>query len=431
MKKTFIFLIIIFFALSFINSQVNQLPQSVDDLAAEWVNNDYGIQFVLYKNFTYVFKYQGKVSKGQWGYQNAKLCFKDNVYGNITCYKVTSFNNKTITLLSSNGVALTYYRIGSNSNKSYSSEYNKKVINLNNGKILAQKNGYKFTEKHFNALLKFLEFIVGEKITESEKTLLLKSEINGFNRNPYDEISQIEKINTSMQALYRINDPIKIGYSRAELFKQLYFAFSKVNKDKQPAFSIIMNKYLKMIVYDKKTGLALTQKDVDGYINYLMFMEYLKGGNSNFSYELRKSIENELSNKFISMSLEQKKIISSGSILWALIESNWKKFTPSQRLQYIRQFRNKLYGNNSPNYQKYFQQGYELGKQKGEQIINNILKSKHSSSKGVSLLQKQREFQAKQNMMRMMYNTNLQTHATSLNIIENIGGTGNYWEVKY
>ncbi len=431
MKKTFIFLIIIFFISSFINSQVKQLPKSVDDLSAEWVNNNYGIQFVLYKNFNYVFKYQGRVSKGQWGYQNSNLCFKDNVYGNLTCYKVTSFNYNTITLLSSNGVAVTYYRIGANSNRSNSLKYNKKVINLNKGKILAQKNGYKFTEEHFNVLVRFLEFIVGEKITESDKNLLLKGEINGFNRNPYDEISQIEKINTSMQALYRINDPIKIGYSRSELFKQLYFAFNKVSKDKQPAFSRIMNKYLKMIVYDNKTGLALTQKDVDGYINYLMFVEYLKGGNSNFSYELRKSIENELSSKFISMSLEQKKIISSGSILWALIESNWKKFTPSQRLQYIRQFRNKLYGNYSSNYQKYVQEGYELGKQQGQEIINNILKSRHSSSKRMSLLQKQREFQARQNMMRMMYNTNLQTHATSLNIIENIGGTGNYWEVKY
>jgi len=37
--------------------------------------------------------------------------------------------------------------------------------------------------------------------------------------------------------------------------------------------------------------------------------------------------------------------------------------------------------------------------------------------------------QARQNMFRIMNNINHQTHATSLNIIENIGGTGNYWKV--
>jgi hypothetical protein len=31
--------------------------------------------------------------------------------------------------------------------------------------------------------------------------------------------------------------------------------------------------------------------------------------------------------------------------------------------------------------------------------------------------------------MKMMNEMNMNTHATSLNIIENTGGTGNYWSV--
>ncbi len=52
-----------------------------------------------------------------------------------------------------------------------------------------------------------------------------------------------------------------------------------------------------------------------------------------------------------------------------------------------------------------------------------------NKSKKKSIYQMQSELNAKQNMFNMMQNMNTNSHALSMNIAENIGGTGNYWEV--
>jgi hypothetical protein len=40
-----------------------------------------------------------------------------------------------------------------------------------------------------------------------------------------------------------------------------------------------------------------------------------------------------------------------------------------------------------------------------------------------------RDYNARQQVFKMMNDMSLNNHALSLNIIENIGGTGNYWSV--
>ncbi len=422
------FIILTIFSTTILIAQTSYYPQKVDDLTYLWVNQNYGVEFVLNSNFTYSFKYNSKVSTGQWGYQNGSLCFKDSGNGVLTCYRVVFFNGKAISLQDSSGAVLTYYK--KIQNQGFQKQKKSFTSNLNKGKILAQKDGYKFTEKHFSALVKFLEFIVGEKITSQERDFLKIAEINGFNQVPQNEISQIEKINNSMQALYKISDPIKLGVSRTYLFNQFYFAFQKLPADKQPAFFQIMKKHVKILAYDKNSGLILTQKDIDGFINYLMFMQYLQGNNTNFTYDLREAIKNDLISKFQSLPIDKKKIISSGDILWTLIERNWNNMTLAQKQQFIVSYRQQTGyspANNS------FNRGVQTGYRIGQNIINNINNSKkyRSGSRKKSLLERQREFQAKQNMFRMMYNMNLQTHVTSLNIIENMGGTGNYWKIKY
>jgi hypothetical protein len=427
-KRVFKLFILLLFCLSISGfSQTNRLPNSVDELSYSWVNQNYGIEFVLNNNFTYSFKYNGKVSVGQWGYQKGNLCFKDSGNGIVTCYRVVFFNQKAISLQSGNGAVITYYR--QISKQQYPNQKSKFSKKLDKGKILARKNGYRFTENHFSAIVKFLEFIIGEKISNSEKQFLKQAELNGFNQNPQNEVSQIEKINNSMQGLYKISDPIKLGVSRSALFNQLYFAFKKIPKNSQPAFSQIMNKHVKILSYDKSSGLILTQRDVDGFINYLMFMQYLNGMNTIFSYDLRKAITNDLITKFQTFSLDKKKIISSGDLLWTIIEMNWKRMSLAQKQQFILKYRGQT-GYSSVN--DSFNRGVQMGKRTAQNIINNINKSKvyTSRSRKKSIIERQREFQAKQNMFKMMYNMNLQTHATTLNIIENIGGTGNYWEVK-
>ena len=59
-------------------------------------------------------------------------------------------------------------------------------------------------------------------------------------------------------------------------------------------------------------------------------------------------------------------------------------------------------------------------------IVMNLSSSLLTSSGTADAM---RDYQARQSMFQMMNDMNMNSHALSLNIIENIGGTGNYWNV--
>jgi hypothetical protein len=114
------------------------------------------------------------------------------------------------------------------------------------------------------------------------------------------------------------------------------------------------------------------------------------------------------------MPLEQKRLLASASLIWDLLESNWNRLTPAQKQQYKSAYYSQI-GQNNQSYQTY-NQTYNAG-------------SGYQSSSSKSTADMMREQRAKQHMFRMMNEMNMNSHALSLNIIENIGGTGNYWSV--
>jgi hypothetical protein len=110
------------------------------------------------------------------------------------------------------------------------------------------------------------------------------------------------------------------------------------------------------------------------------------------------------------MPIEQKRLLCTASLIWQLLESNWNRMTPAQKQQYKSAYFSQS-GQKTPAYQP---------PQTG---------GSYTPSSAKSPAEQMREYNARQNMYRMMNEMNMNSHALSLNIIENIGGTGNYWNV--
>ena len=142
-------------------------------------------------------------------------------------------------------------------------------------------------------------------------------------------------------------------------------------------------------------------------VRYLAFLSDLSGQPVAVTPELHQTIRSDMLRRFYTMPPQQKQILCSASLIWALLESNWKRLTGDQREQFRRNYHART-----------------AGMQPAAGGAGPVATTGRPDT-GKSMA----EFQARQNMLRIMSDMNLQTHATSLNIIENIGGTGNYWEV--
>jgi hypothetical protein len=123
-------------------------------------------------------------------------------------------------------------------------------------------------------------------------------------------------------------------------------------------------------------------------------------------------LENKVKVKEINM--HHPEFNTRSQVFEVFLQSNWNRLSPAQKQQYKSAYYSQI-GQNTQSYQTY-NQTYNSG-------------SGYKSSSKKSPADQMREYQARQHMFRMMNEMNMNTHATSLNIIENIGGTGNYWSV--
>ena len=372
------------------------------DLTGTWAESQYNIKMVLSADGTYTLQSPNGFSRGRYSLNGQVFCMQDASGTNPVCYTVAGFSANTLTLRDINGVVMNYQRRGGGSSA------------VGGGKMLAQKNDYTLSDSHFNAGLGILQFIIGQKVQPSEAEELRNKVIEEFRQAPAEVIGQLTLMGRSLQRVRSATDPVRIGLVRQELFAALYKATMNFKEKDKPLMIQVMNRYIKVLAFDPDNNLLLTDKDVDGMLNYITFNSELMGQKDPLTDIVRRSVRSDLIKRFPSMPLEQKRLLCTASLTWELLQTNWNRLTPAQKQQYKQDYFSKI-GQNTQSYRTY------------KQIYDSGPKNKSGSGKSTSDMI--REQRAKQHMMQMMNEMNMNTHATSLNIIENIGGTGNYWSV--
>jgi hypothetical protein len=401
-KSNSVLLMVILSMLVF--STGNLLGQS---LAGTWAESKYNVKMILSSDGTYTLQYPNGQSRGQYSLNGQTFCMQDASRTNPVCYTVVNFTGNGLVLRDVNGLVLNYQRQGTGGVSKSST----------GGDTLAQKGGYTLTNGHFNVGLGILQFIIGQSVKPPEVQELKNKLIEEFHQAPTEVIRQLNSMGKSLQTIRSATDPVRIGLARQELFAALYKATMNFKEADKPLMIRVMTRYIKVLAFDPANNLLLTNKDANGMLNYLAFNSELMGQEVYLTDAVRRAIMTDLVNRFAAMSLEQKQLLCSASLIWELLESNWNRLTPAQKQQYKSAYYSQI-GQNSQSYQSY-NQTYNPGSSG----------SGYQSSSQKSTADMMREHRAKQHMFQMMNEMNMNSHALSLNIIENIGGTGNYWSV--
>ncbi|MCP5052961.1 MAG: hypothetical protein GY940_37680 [bacterium] len=369
-----------------------------------WYDARYKIKLVLYSNGAYQMQHANGASQGRYNVSGNTFCLIDQSGAGNVCYTVAGYNANQLVLRDANGVTMNFQRQQTPS------------TNTGKGKVLAQKNNFTLTTAHLDIGTGLTQFIIGQPIKPAEVEELKAKLIEEFNQLPGKMMKELASLGDSLQKVRTLTNPVQIGYARQQLFAALYKATRQMAEHQKPLMIQVMNRYIKVLAYDEANNLVLTDKDACGMMHYLAFNSELMGQKVQLNQTVYNSVAAEMVKNFPAMPVQQKQLLCSASLLWKLVEYNWNQLTPAQRQQYKNSFAAQM----RPNYQQY---------QPSSQGYQNYTPPANTSGKKKSAAEMMMDYNAKQHMFQMMNNMNMNSHALSMNIIENIGGTDNYWKV--
>jgi len=294
---------------------------------------------------------------------------------------------------------------------------------VNSNIVIANKDGYTYTEGHFQKSLRFVEFLIGQPMLNADKQYMKQESLKNFEQNPQAIINEVNNIDQQMQQLYQLTDIYQIANVRSALISQIY-----INSRQQPqnqSFIVqVLNKYVPLLAIDTQNLLAFTYKDFEGYVLMMQFNAGLLGENLQLSQEQLLQIKNTLTQQFYSMSLEQKRSLCSMQLLYEYMSKAYQQMTPQQKQQLQAQMLNQYYASYNQ------QQNQTTQNQANNYSVKWPAGVTTKAQKQAYIRKRQREYSGNQAAMNTYYNSMMSNHATMLNVFSNYD-SNTYWQYKY
>ncbi|KHD05520.1 hypothetical protein PN36_24495 [Candidatus Thiomargarita nelsonii] len=388
-------LLVIGFTILIISSAHAQNP-----LQGTWQNTFDGTMLNLQPNFRYVLKYSnGTQMQGQYGLQNGYLLIQNPNTGQVMNYWLQYYDNQSMILVDAMGNTF-----------NYSQAVPPQTQDIQ-GTVLAKQNGHLLKTGHVEVYQKFTRFIISQALSYSEKAAIQADTLKEFKTNPIALLKDVAETDQAMQQAYQLNNPIQIGLVRQALIAELHKATRQMFEAQKPALIKIINRHAPVLAFDESTNLAFTLKDFEGLLNYTRFMNELLNQPFTITEVQKQQFKREIIGKFASLPLEQKQMLCVTNLLYQVIDYNWKRLSHEQQQAYKQQM---IAQNVAP-------QQMPATPQVSEPPID--------TNDPAALYAYQLKMQQEREYWTMMSNISMQSHVTSMNIIENMGGTDNYWEI--
>ncbi len=266
--------------------------------------------------------------------------------------------------------------------------------------VLAEKGPYRFTQSDFDKSIRFTEFICGEKLQQADIELLKNGELYDFELNPSMSLQNIAQIDQQMQQIYAITSPPEVGLARSMLITNLFNTIFSLPDEN--AFKQLFIKYNTVLAIDPYNGICFTEKDFQAYFGFIAFYAGLFGQSLVYDHPTREAFRQDIINQFLYGDMQTKYTLAFMHTFNLYVQGAYQKMTLQEKEQFV-------YGM-SGNYHDY--------------SVNSVHSHQNNNTQA-----HQNDSRTNQMYFNIMQDMMLQQHATGLNIIENIGGTGNYWEV--
>ncbi len=226
------------------------------------------------------------------------------------------------------------------------------------------------TASDLNLLTQMVQFLVGGPLTQAERQAIAADMSNDFRRDPASARQELNDIQALAQQMSGLSNPLEIGQVRQALLGALVAEYK--GGYRSGTVDVVLNR-IQPMAWDGNRQLVLTGQDFQGLVNYLGFVR----GTPLSGREIGE-LQAQLVRDFSSLSDQEQVFVCNGSLVWNLVSANANR----------------------------------LGQQAVQQQY--------------SATQDQQMDPA---VYRQLARMSLENHASMMNVINNMGGSDDYWTV--
>ena len=260
--------------------------------------------------------------------------------------------------------------------------------------ILAQSQGYQLKQSDLLPAFNLLAFLVQGQLSTQELNYLTQASISEFQANPTGFLTEIQELNQSVMQAQTVSDPLKLGEFRYKLIGGFYGAAQKVPANQIPPYLQVLFRRAPVVAYDANTQVALTQLDLVAALTYLQELYALQG--QQISPQMLQNWAQQIAGGFTQLPPQMQNFLASGNIVLSIYRANVARMNQQQQQTMA---------------QQYTQQAQPY--QPATTAAGKAMENWHN--------------QQTMNIMQDMMNSN---HVTMMNVIENMGGSDNYWTLE-
>ena len=254
-----------------------------------------------------------------------------------------------------------------------------------NTTVIYTSGGYNLTMGDFNKEIMFGEFVLGRTLNYIESQEAYREAIDDFKQNPMQNLQNISYVTQTMGQIYAIQDALQVALIRNSLVAEIYAIYR--NSSESSVLYSLIKKYIHILDYDPKNKLVLTQENIDGLFSLYEFTAQVNNTQYQPSYQDIIQTKQQILEIFKNGTLDQKQYLCVTEVYNQLMRSNYENM-------------------NSHNQEQLLDQYLDQYPQTNQYNANT------------------------RDAYRMLGNLSLQNHASMMNSIEAIGGSGDYWYLK-
>lgn len=208
--------------------------------------------------------------------------------------------------------------------------------------VLATSQGYQLTENDLRPALELLVFMAGSGLSEQEVQYIVGEAVQEFQATPVALLESMQQLSQAINQAQATSDPMLLGRVRQELIGEFYKMALSTPQDQMPAYLAVLFRKAPVVAYDPRTGVALTQPDLEASVEFLKALNTYRGNEIPPSQMALAGAE--LKNGFASLDEESQKLLASGTILHTILEKNLQQMSPQQQTQVTNHFRTTVGG---------------------------------------------------------------------------------------
>ncbi len=271
--------------------------------------------------------------------------------------------------------------------------------------LLARAGFVELHRCHAQPLVDLVGFLIGQPPSLSEEEELMAMAVAGFRAQPMPTRVWLQGVGVTMQAAAGQTDPVTASGLRDQLLAQLY---AEASGQQTGPLSVVL-RHVEVLQFDWVAQLALTRRDAEGILALAERVAADADAPIDRGPERDRAFVDQLGTDFLFGATADKQFLSSGELFGRLLRDDWERIDAEWRRQVLAR-------------------AEQLTAANVERVYRTPEPAAEPAPMDAATFESEMaRLRADGECYRILSDVMLDSHVTSLNIIENIGGGDGYW----